>query len=311
MGDDQRASLGMILQRAIIVLAAFVLTLFVYIVCQRFMENTRGRFSPLMRAAEMDDSRPSRAASDRSPTYSPYSPSSPVAAVPPGMPPQITGGAPVAGGYRSLVPPSSPVLTPPSRETINRILGEMEFRSNDEREAARRSVQSLKLAVQNVRKYDSSFWNTAGETAPSAVSSASVRQPGTLPLPGSPSLSTDGDAPSRLYVAQTTGDTAQQQAAERIYKESEALATELTLMSHPDLFPEPLRELAGAAGREARIYLSTVQRSLNQSSEKRNELRGLAQPHLTRSEAAIAELERAVGTGYSMRSSGVAGVSVR
>jgi hypothetical protein len=167
----------------------------------------------------------------------------------------------------------------------------MNFANEAERNSARRAVQSLQVAVQNVKQYDnSSFWEALPEAnkIPATTSGANTANP----------VSAEQGDDRQIYAANTNDAAAQRQRIiERIHKETEALATELVLVTHPDLFPKPLQELAGLAGREARIYLSTVQRSLTRPTSERNELRTLAQQHLNQSEQTLKELERAVGTG--------------
>lgn len=87
---------------------------------------------------------------------------------------------------------------------------------------------------------------------------------------------------------------ARQDAMERIINQADALAAEITLVTHPNRFPEVLRDGVGEFRREIRTYLSTVQYAAIHP-EERDTLRPLAQKHLSRSEAILNELENATG----------------
>jgi hypothetical protein len=282
--NDQQDTAGNVWKGGAIVLVTFALTLLIYFACARFLDSTKGRFKPLARWSEPGD--PAGAAvpaggAGRSTGYSPFSPG--VAA----LPPRVTAGPGSAPGYGVPAPPlprMSEAISPPPQPLVSVQYrpGQIYFRDAGERRAAQGAISGLRLTLQSIRKYDSrSFWEPLAPV--SGTATAQGYQP-------------EDTAPGRVFAADTEGDPERkrQNVAARIANETEALATELSLVAHPDAFPEELREQVKQIGTEARIYLSTVQVALTRPAE-RDRLRTLAQAHLFRSETLLRDAERAVG----------------
>jgi len=276
-GERREDSLETLVRGGGIVLAAFVFTLIIFLLFQQLMQNTQGRFKTLMTEAGAEERRASNTPMAQSPGYSPTSPTMP----------RLTAG------YMPQRPPVStytPVLPP-----INPYTPSDAFTSNEERDQAVAALESLRTTVQIVRRYDSSsFWQAIPKADIGAAKADSNDPIQSIPLGAESGI--ENGTPTRLYATASGGAAAERQKViNRISDEAEALHSELSLVGHPDLFPEPVRNLAKTVAREARIYLSTVQQSLTQPDD-RTEMQSLAREHLTRSEAALRELERATGS---------------
>lgn len=275
-GDRRGEALETYLRSAAVVLAAFVFTLLIFLLFQQLMQKTRGRLNAAMTEAVPQDRRVNNTGAQTA-VYSPVSPSVP----------RVTAG---------YVParPAVPVYAPAPISPTSVYRPSDVFSTNEERDQATSAVESLRVAIQNVRRYDSSFWQTIPKAEIGAATSEAGNAAAAAPL----GIEQDGEngTPTRLYAATSGGSSAERQKViTRISNEAEALHTELSLVGHPDLFPEPVRNLAKTAGLEARIYLSTVQQSLT-NPDDRSDLQRLAREHLNRSEAALRELERASGS---------------
>lgn len=282
-GDRRSESLETFLRGGGIVLAAFVFTLFVFLAFQKVMQNAQGRLKNIMTEAGGERQRISNPAGQAL-GYSPLNPN---------MPRLTAGYVP-----QRTISSYTPVINPPSRPYTPSDA----FTSNAERDQAVAALESLRIAVQTVRQYDgASFWQPIPQADLGTAGTDATDPNQALPIGNG---ETPGDTPTRLYAATSGGAAAQRQKAiTRISNEAEALHTELSIVAHPDLFPEPVRNLAKTVGLEARIYLSTVQLSLSRPDD-RSEMQALARQHLNRSEAALRELERATGSAPGQGASG-------
>lgn len=276
--NDQQDSLGNIWKGGAIILGTFILTLVIYFSCVRFLDSAKARFQPLARWSEPTERNPvaGAPAAGRGPIYSPISPGISNVA------PRVTS-APVVGPGYGLTQPltTNPPNQPRPIVAIQYDPRRLYFSDTVTRKRAQDAVYSLRLTVESIRKLDgSSFW------APLPLVNAA---------PPTEAAAPEDMTTGRLFVADTEDPAKKRQAViSRIINETEAMATELALVAHPDQFPEALREQVKQIGTEARIYLSTVQLALNNPAE-RDEMRTLAQEHLHRSESLLKSAQIAVG----------------
>ncbi len=290
-GNRRKESLETFLRSGGIVLAAFAVTLVIFLLFQQFMQNTRGRFSTLMREAGVDDQRTAHPSTGQTVGYSPLSPTMP----------RITAGyIPPGSNFNSY----TPALPPPTNAYAPTDI----FTTNEERDQAQAALESLRTTIQIVRQYDSSsFWQELPKADVTAANTDANNPNQATPL-GAVGEGEGADEPqTRLYATVPDGAAARRQKmVARISNEAEALHTELSLVGNPDLFPEQVRNLAKIVALEARVYLSTVQLALVRA-DQRSEMQALAREHLRQSEAALRELERV--TGYRPGQGGSGGLA--
>lgn len=275
MRDTRTANWDVYLRGGAVVIAAFVVTGLIFMAAYRAVNTAKDRVAGIYSRGSGTDLRPAPIPNTRV-SANPYSPGSPFG---PGSPPASATGF----GARTL-PTTVPVsVAPPPPLPAN---ANSAFPTAERRQEAQAAISPLRDTISTVRQYDTkALW---------------------AEIPAAPGPGTPGGVSSMTSIAsQTTSANqnarptvdpavARQDAMERIINQADALAAEITLVTHPDRFPEVLRDGVGEFRREIRTYLSTVQYAAIHP-EERDTLRPLAQKHLARSEAILNELENATG----------------
>jgi hypothetical protein len=266
---------------AAVALAAFILTGFVYLAIQRIAGFATGRAAPRMsRAVGSEYLRSDSDTPAAAPAVSPMSPGVPAYRPAAYSPPSAPLAAP------TFAPPGAPGYTP--------------FAVDAQRKVAQEALKPLHDILTTVRRYDSqAVWSTIPTVAASSSGGPTTVMGSNLLDRAEPVPHTeDGeDAAARDTLAALAEVQRRRQNTERILGETESISTELTLVAHPDRFPEPLRDGVGDVAREMRIYLATVQLAAAHPEDK-DRLHTLATQHLANSESALVRLESiASGSG--------------
>jgi hypothetical protein len=275
MRDTRTANWDVYLRGGAVVLAAFVVTGLIFMAGYRAVNTARDRVTGIYSRGSGTDLRPAPLPNTRV-AANPYSPGSPFGA---GAPPSATGF-----GARTL-PTTIPVSVPPPPPLPAN--ANSAFPTVERRQEAQAAIAPLRDTISTVRQYDSkALWAEIPAAPAPGANGGMSSSTGVASQMITPS---NRNAQSPIDPA-----VARQDAMEKIINQADALAAEITLVTHPDRFPEVLRDGVGEFRREIRIYLSTVQYAAIHP-EERDTLRPLAQKHLARSEAILNELENATG----------------
>jgi hypothetical protein len=256
---------------AAVALAAFLLTGFVYLAIQQIAGFASGKAAPkISRAVGSEYIRNDADASADVQASSPMSPGVPA--------------------YRpALYSPPNPPVTVPTYAPPG-AAGYTPFAVESQRKVAQGTLKPLREVLTTVRRYDSqAVWTTL---PPPQSATGGV-------LLGRTEPGTKDDSDEESSLAALAEVQRRRQNTERILGETESISTELTLIAHPDRFPEPLRDGVGDMAREMRIYLATVQLAAAHP-EDRDRLHTLATQHLANSEAAMVRLEQVAGGSGAM-----------
>jgi hypothetical protein len=275
MWDAQRTrQWDLYLRSGAVVIAAFVVTGLIFVALQKAMGTANQRLTNRFnRASETEATRRAQTPA--------YSPGSPFAA---NAPNSATG---MPSAYAANATPGLPPTQPLSGVTIPSVPASVNtaFPVEADRRNAQLAVRPFKDALTSVRQYDTSaLW--------SDIPTASGTTPGTVVNALIPPVRSDAETSGRRPKLDPAAE--RQQAIQKIINQADALAAELSLVSHPERYPQVLRDLIGESAKEARIYLSTVQYAAIHP-EERARLRTLAHKHLSRSEALLAQVEQMTG----------------
>jgi hypothetical protein len=263
-----------------VILAAFVVTGLIFTAAYRMLNTGRERVGRIYNRTYGNELAPMTNRTANAPGYSPGSPFG--AAMPAG--PTATSFSP-----RPTAPTVPVSVAPPPPLPA---LANSAFPTEERRREAQAAVAPLREVISTVRRYDSqSLWAAIPDaTAPGSAGSlrggTAVSQSNAVS-----SLAEGANAAARHRIDPAI---ARQQAMEKIINEADALGAEIVLLTHPDRFPEPLRDAVGEFRREVSAYLKDVQFAAIHPDE-REQVRPKAQKHLARGEEILNALENATG----------------
>jgi len=152
------------------------------------------------------------------------------------------------------------------------------------------SVRNLRETFTEVQKFDQ---EVAWKRSEMAVRTARVRVQADRPEVPEASI----DAASRDSPPLVETNARQNPVASPdVYEKLDALAITVALYGHPDRFPKPLRQTAGEAAGEMRVYLKTAEAAQSASDDKdRDALRIAAAAHLARAGQLTSDLQMKAG----------------
>ncbi len=215
---------------------------------------------------------PARGVAPASPVYSP-----------PITSPPVSGGGGIAPASAPYLPPISGQTAPPPLVTGTTTAARADEAARDRASA---SVRALRETFTDIQKFDQErAWSRSGNATPRRAQQAAVR----------PEAEADANASANAVPPlERSGEAAEPAiaAAPGVYDQLDALSVNVALYGHPGRFPAPLRNLAGEAAGEMRVYLKTAEAAqAPDNAEEQDALRAAAAAHLARAGKLTAELQ--------------------